>query len=263
MDSTLPSRRIVLLGIGHTNAHVLRMWRLRPLPDTKLVCISNYPCVTYSGMLPGTLAGLYPRERMAIDLVRLCAAAGSRLIVGHVTGVDVVERQVLFADRPPLSFDVLSIGTGSVPTREGVESLDDTVLPIKPMQTFLERLEGFIDRCLHARSTPPSHPSPSVGDSPFRTTIVGGGVAGTEIAFCLPGRLQSLLGEMPCQVTIVERSGQICSGLSQSAQRRAERELQRRNIQIQCGQAVRRVQGGCVVLDDGTEIEGAGRRAAV
>src|SRR5947209_7321297 len=119
MQSTLPRHDVVLLGAGHTNAHVLRMWRMKPVPDARLTVISNYPVATYSGMLPGVLAGMYPRERMEMDLVRLCAAAGARLIVGDVTGLNVDEHTVLMADRPAVPFDVLSIGIGSVPIRDG------------------------------------------------------------------------------------------------------------------------------------------------
>ena len=54
--TTLPQHDVVLLGIGHTNAHVLRMWRMQPIPNARLTCISNYPVATYSGMLPGVLA---------------------------------------------------------------------------------------------------------------------------------------------------------------------------------------------------------------
>ena len=86
MQATLPRHEIVLLGIGHTNAHVLRMWRMDPIPDARLTCVSNFSEATYSGMLPGALAGQYPRQRMEIDLVRLCAANGARLIVDEVTG---------------------------------------------------------------------------------------------------------------------------------------------------------------------------------
>ena len=89
MQATLPRRDIVLLGAGHTNAHVLRMYKMHPLPDVRLTCVTNFLRATYSGMLPGTLAGQYPRERMEIDLVRFCAAAGIRLISGDVTGLDL------------------------------------------------------------------------------------------------------------------------------------------------------------------------------
>ncbi|MCL6504357.1 MAG: hypothetical protein K6T86_16880, partial [Pirellulales bacterium] len=70
MNETLPEREVVLLGVGHTNAYVLKQWRMEPLAGARLTCISDFALATYSGMLPGTLAGLYPPERMQIDLVR-------------------------------------------------------------------------------------------------------------------------------------------------------------------------------------------------
>src|SRR5262245_35944378 len=121
MQQALPRNDVVLLGVGHTNAHVLRMWRMRPLPDARLTCVSNYPVATYSGMLPGVLSGQYQPERMEIDLVRLCAAAGARLVVGTVRGLDLERHELLFEERPPLRFDALSVGIGSLPSFDGVE----------------------------------------------------------------------------------------------------------------------------------------------
>ncbi|MBP85312.1 MAG: hypothetical protein CMJ64_01125 [Planctomycetaceae bacterium] len=132
MQLTLPKHDIVLLGVGYTNAHVLHMWKMKPIPDARLTCVSNYSVATYSGMLPGVLAGQYPTSRVQIDLVRLCASAHAHLIVDQVIGLDTAERRLLFESRPPLPFDLLSVGIGSVPTREGVESLDDTILAMKP-----------------------------------------------------------------------------------------------------------------------------------
>ncbi|HEV3343662.1 MAG TPA: hypothetical protein VG125_25040, partial [Pirellulales bacterium] len=63
MQTPLPERDLVLLGLGHTNAHVLRMWRMAPLGGVRLTCVCDFSSATYSGMLPGTLAGLYPPGR--------------------------------------------------------------------------------------------------------------------------------------------------------------------------------------------------------
>ena len=116
MYKKLGRNTVVLLGIGHTNAHVLRMWKMQPVANAQLVCVSNFPYSTYSGMLPGVLAGQYPPEAMEIDLVRLCSSAGARLIVGEVTGIDRDHHRLEFANRPPLHFELLSIGIGSRPT---------------------------------------------------------------------------------------------------------------------------------------------------
>ncbi|MBW3600131.1 MAG: selenide, water dikinase SelD [Planctomycetes bacterium] len=243
MKTELPRSEVVLLGVGHTNAHVLRMWRMDPPRDAHLTCVSNYPVVTYSGMLPGVLAGQYPQERMEIDLVRLCAASGARLIVGEATGLDPSRRRLLFADRPPLAFDVLSVGIGSIPTREGVELDGDAVLPIKPMQTFLTRLERRL-RELHERC----------GDRPLRIAIVGGGAGGVEITFCLPSRVRKLFGERPVEMTLINAHGDVAGGVRRRTQDRVREKLARRGVRLMLPRRVVRVTQDEIVLDNGERI---------
>src|SRR5690606_17913781 len=85
MSSSLPRREVVLVGAGHTNVHVLDAWGTRPIPGARLTCVSEFPIATYSGMLPGVLAGQYASERMEIDLPRLCAAVGAEFVTAKVT----------------------------------------------------------------------------------------------------------------------------------------------------------------------------------
>ncbi|MCE9526731.1 MAG: selenide, water dikinase SelD [Planctomycetales bacterium] len=253
MQSTLPQHDIVLLGVGHTNAHVLRMWKMGPLPGARLTCVSNYPTATYSGMLPGVLAGLYPPERMEIDLVRLCAAAGARLIVGDVTGLDVNERQLLIADRPPLPFNVLSIGLGSVPNRTGLLQADDSLLEVKPMQSFLRRLEERL-RLLASGGREP--PNTSAQSNPLRITIVGGGAGGAEIAFCLPMRVRKTLGDTSVTITLIDSGDTMLKGSSAGLAKRVKRDFDRRDVKVLLGRRVTHVMQGAATLDNGDVIPG-------
>ncbi len=241
MYSTLPSRDIVLLGIGHTNAHVLRMWRMQPVPDARLTCVSNFPVATYSGMLPGVLAGQYPPERMEIDLVRLCAAAGARLVLDDVAGVDVPGRCVLFKDRPPLPFDVLSIGIGSVPEQD-VPVEGDTLVTIKPMQTFLRRLAARLDTLGTIASA-----------RPLRVCIVGGGAGGVEIAFCLQAFLLCALPG-PFFMQIVHSGKALVTDARPRTTRLVERRLEERCVDVRRERTVTRVAADHVVLDDGETL---------
>lgn len=242
MHTSLPKHDVVLLGVGHTNAHVLRMWRMEPLGNARLTCVSNFPVATYSGMLPGVLAGQYPHERMEIDLVRLCSAAGARLIVGHVTGLDVSGKELLLDDRLPLPFDVLSIGIGSLPMSQGVQASKQSVVPIKPMQTFLTRLEASVDEVLR-RSV-----------SPVRVAVVGAGAGGVEVAFCLPARLHAILGHVPYHITLVGASDRLIGGVSAKTSAVALRELELRGVQVKLGHQVTAVTEGSVTLDNGEQI---------
>lgn len=242
-EERLAGRHVVLLGIGHTNAHIVRMWRMNPIPDTDLTCISDQPLASYSGMLPAVLANQIPRQQMFIDLVRLCSSVGARLILDRPTGLDRDRREVRFAERPPIPFDVLSIGIGSVPSVSEVDVSGDALLKIKPMQTFLERLAARVQGVLSTRDQDDR--------SRLKVIVVGAGVAGLEILFCLTPFLDRL--GVTADLHLVTRSPEILPGVAGGTRRRAEEEINRRGHALTVGRAVAKVAEGRVNLDDGSE----------
>lgn len=216
---------------------------MNPIPDAQLTCVSNFPIATYSGMLPGVLADLYPTERMQIDLVRLCASVGARLIVDEVTGIDVDRRRLRLAQRPDLPYDQLAIGVGSVPNRDR-DSIDDTVLEIKPMQTLLERFDARVNEVIE---------DPQV--STLRIAIVGGGVGGVEVALCLPTRLKRIARGKPFELTLVTASDRVAAGTCPRTQELIKLELQHHRIQLLQGEKVLRVHERSVVMEGGATLE--------
>ncbi len=113
MKNAAPTTKdIVLVGGGHAHVHVLTNFAMRPLPGVRLTLIARDLATPYSGMLPGVIAGLYTPEQAHIDLVRLAAATGTRLIHGEANGVDRVNKLALLAGRPPIAYDLLSIDVG-------------------------------------------------------------------------------------------------------------------------------------------------------
>ncbi len=242
MQQSLKKSVIALLGVGHTNAHLVRMWKMKPRSDAELVCVSNFPIATYSGMLPGVLSGQYPPEQMEIDLVRLCRSAGCRLIVDDVQSIDRAKKLILFERRCPLPYDVISIGVGSRPATSNVEFAADAPLElIKPMPTFLQRLTRRLEK-LSARS-----------DRKIEAVVVGGGVGGIEISFCLLTRLKRLFPGTETRVTLVA-GGTFAGGTAQDTQRRIRQALRERQIVLVEKNNVRRVGSNSVQLDNSTEI---------
>lgn len=239
MNSDLPRHDVVLWGVGHTNAHILRMWRTQALPETRLTCVSNFSIATYSGMLPGVLAGQYSSERMEIDLVRLCAAAGARLVIGHVTGIDLAAKRLEIDDRPPIPFDVLSIGIGSQPSFQNVTEIDESVIPVKPMQTFVARFDQRLA---------------SLDTHPTRVAVVGAGAGGVEIALCVAARLRSALGTTPFEIALINASDQLLDGVTDKTASVIRRELISRNVRLVLGHRVTRVASGAITLANGDEI---------
>lgn len=241
MHAPLPSRDVVLVGAGHTNLHVVRMWRMRPLPDVRLTLVSPFPKATYSGMLPGTLAGLYGPEEMEIDLVRFAAACGVRLIVDRVVGCDPIARRVLLSDRPPVRFDAASIGIGSIPSGEAVWRGSSAVLSIKPMATFVARLEARLHDHLAQN-----------GRTAVRAVVVGGGAAGTETALCLDAALRKR--GIPATVALVDSGHEILAGYVPRMRRLARAELERRAIDVQLGAAAVSHADSSLKLSDGRTL---------
>ena len=238
MQPTLPSRDLVLIGAGHTNLHVVRMWRMQPIPDVRLTLVSPFSRATYSGMLPGTLAGLYQPDDMEIDLHRFSTSCGVRLIVSEVVGFDSKKRRVHFNDRPPIRFDVASIGIGSVPSAEAVWRDHPDVLSIKPMATFLRRLNSRLDA---AQSS-----------DQLRVSIVGAGAAGLEVTFCLEAFLKTR--GVDAAVTLIDSGETVLPGYNEKTIRLADAELERRGIALVTGARVQEFNDRQLRLADGETL---------
>src|SRR5262245_17076470 len=73
------AKHLLLIGAGHAHLEVLRRLGRSPIPGVRLTLITRDRCATYSGMLPGVIAGLYRREEAQVDAARLAAFAGARL----------------------------------------------------------------------------------------------------------------------------------------------------------------------------------------
>jgi len=222
------------------------MWRMHAIEDTRLTVISDFNIATYSGMMPGVLAQQYPPGRMQIDLVRLCAATGARLVTGEVTEIDTTARRVIMADRPAVPYDALSIGVGSRPVPLPGSSTPPPgappVVPIKPMQTFLTRLQQQLEEL------------PADCRQKLRVVIAGAGAGGVEIAFCLRPFVESVLPTAQLEVAIVGAGDDVLGSFAISRTRQLVRnEFEKRNIQCVMGQRITALSDKAVVLQGGGE----------
>lgn len=243
MKESLYEKRIVLLGIGHTNAHVLRHWAMKPIQDTELVCISDHLTATYSGMLPAVLAQQRPETAMTIDLVRLCAASSARLLTSPVTGINTESRTIFFDDRPSLEYDFLSIGVGSETKSIESASSENHSIPIKPMQTFTHRLRYKIDG-LQNKKKPKND---------LNLVVVGGGIASIEIVLCIRPFIETLT-DTSLKISIVTASQCIAAELPRNARDMIQGVLAERDIEIIANARVVKQTEELIELDNGSVI---------
>jgi len=174
-------RDIVLVGGGHSHVGVLRMFGMKPLPGVRLTLICTDMDTPYSGMLPGYIAGHYGFDEVHIDLGRLAAFAGARMIHGEVTGLkrntDGSGGQVLVRGRPAIPYDWVSINTGSTPQVQQVQGAEQNAVPVKPIFRFNQRWLALLERVRkhHGRMT---------------IAVVGGGAGGVELTLAMQYRLR-------------------------------------------------------------------------
>lgn len=184
---------VVLVGGGHTHALVLRKWAMSPLPGARLTLIDPNPTAPYSGMLPGHIAGHYDRAALEIDLVRLARFAGARLVLGRAEGLDLAAREIHVPGRPPIRYDRASLDIGVTSRLPDLPGFMDHALAAKPLGAFADRWEAFC-------TNPPPEP---------HVLILGGGVAGVELAMACAHRLGAT-----AKVTLIEASDTALAGMN-------------------------------------------------
>jgi len=237
---------LVLVGGGHSHVAVLRRFGMKPLPGLRLTLVTRDVHTPYSGMLPGYIAGHYTYDEDHIDLRPLSQFAGARLIHAAAEGLDLENRRVLCAGRPPVPFDLLSINIGSRPAVLGPPGADDHTVPVKPIDRFLAGWEAIIERVLAARGR-------------FRIVVIGGGAGGVELALATQHRLRAELaarGERTDRLEhhLVTDTPEILPALNRGARRRFERVLRERDVRVHTGHPVARVEAGVVHCESGLSV---------
>jgi len=167
-----------LIGGGHSHVGVLKSFGMHPEPGVRLTVICTDVHTPYSGMLPGYIAGHYSYDEVHIDLARLAVFAGARLYRDEVVGIDRAAGKVLCRNRPPVSFDRLSINIGSTPNLNSVPGADEFSVPVKPITRFNARWLALLKRV--QRHT----------EGRLRVAVVGAGAGGVELTLSMQYRLR-------------------------------------------------------------------------
>ena len=233
MLSAVPyTQDLVLVGGGHAHALVLRAWGMDPMPGVRVTVINPGPTAPYTGMLPGYIAGHYSRDDLEIDLVQLCQHAGARLIVDRAIGIDRAARQIVLEGRGAVAYDIASIDVG-ITAQMDVQGFAEHGVPAKPLDIYAARWRRFLARV-------------RAGDQPAEVAVIGGGVAGCELAMAMRFALREAATQ--AQVTVIEKGPQI-SGVGGRARAILEAEMAALGIVVRCDAQISRVEATQVVIE--------------
>lgn len=158
-------KKIILAGGGHGHVTLLRELKNKPLPNTEIHLISDYPLQYYSGMLPGYIQGVYSKEDFSFNLQELANQTGVSFHCETIKQVDA-NRQTVTTDSSTYPYDLLSLNLGVI---------SDDLLPIKSGSKVCKTkpINEIVEFCDNLTA------------SPFMLSIVGGGLSGCELAIAL------------------------------------------------------------------------------
>jgi selenide,water dikinase len=215
-DAAPIEKQVVLIGAGNAHLVFLRRWRMSPWPGVAVTLVSEFAEIPYSAMVPGYIAGDYRWDEITLDLVRFCRSAGARFVTAPVTSVDTASRCVQFEHRPPISYDVLSLGLGSLPSEPKGCANGEWSFFMRPLGTFtnhLDRLEESL------RQSP----------RPFHLAVVGGGVSGCELSLAIRKRFAN---SADFSLTLLQSNHQLLPSFPNRVARRMEQRLRNAGIKV-------------------------------
>ncbi|HHB81431.1 MAG TPA: bifunctional NADH dehydrogenase FAD-containing subunit/selenide, water dikinase SelD, partial [Aliiroseovarius sp.] len=231
-------RDLVLIGGGHTHALVARMWGMKPIEGVRLTVINPHPTAPYSGMLPGYIAGHYPRAALEIDLVKLARFAGARRVLGHAEAVDPEAGLVRLADGREIAWDVAAIDVGIHAQMLEIEGFADHGCGAKPLDVYAARWEDFRARAI-------------AGEVAGEVAVIGGGIAGIELALAMAHALRT--GGVAARVSLIEAGADIAAA-NPGARRTLARAMEKLGVEVVVNARPTRITAEAVHLADGRVV---------
>lgn len=226
---------IVLVGGGHAHLSVLQALSQRHLDDVFVTLITPDRYLSYSGMVPGWMAGHYLKEQCRIDLKPLVSAANVNMVIGRVVGINADRCCVALTEGYHIEYDLLSLDTGSEIDTSWLEMAGSKLLPIKPLDHFF--------------NTWPTIMADALRNPDYRLVVVGGGAAGIELTLAAAHAFKSA-GIVSNVALVTSSSGLAVQG--QKTRQRLLRQLIKAGVTLHQHKAVGSEDG--LMLSDGSVL---------
>lgn len=219
--------RLVLVGLGHAHLFVLEAVRHGRLGEVDLVVCTATTQHVYSGMLPGWLSGRYGLDAVTVDVAAIVAAAGGQWWPQHARAVDIGARAVVLTNGARVPFDLCSIASGSTVAGAGTPGVGTVACAVKPVEqivAFAEQIDAVVRR--------------GVG----HIAVVGGGVAGVELALNTAARIRRapfVAGRTSeVSVSLITQGEAVAPDRGARVSALVEQALQRRGVRVWRGVTV-------------------------
>ena len=231
-------KRLVLLGGGHSHFEVLRRFRDHPgIADITLVDPARF--ATYSGMLPGFIAGHYAFHDCHIDLAGLAKWANASFVQTSACGMETAQRRLMLDNGARLDYDLISIDVGSV-AASAVPGVAENAIPVRPVTAFLHNWATLLEHAATGKLK--------------RLVVVGGGPAGVELILAMQHRIAQSAASRAVRFSLVSDADCILPGSNARARALLQRVLSHRAVEVHVSFHVTAAEPGAVVSSSGTRV---------
>lgn len=160
-------KNLVLIGGGH--AHMTALENISRFVEkgynVSVIAPSLYHY--YSGMGPGMLGGTYTPSDIRFATRDVVCKQGGTFVKDYAIRIDPAAKTILTAGGQSVSYDVLSVNSGSYVSMHEVPEDAENIYPVKPIEKLMDASEKL--RLLFDRKK-------------AVVTIVGGGPSSAEVA---------------------------------------------------------------------------------
>ena len=230
-------KHLVVVGAGHAHLTVLKNLEEFKKSGHRVTVVSSSSLHYYSGMGPGMLSGKYRPEEIRFNVRKMSEARGAAFVEDNVVKIQPGEKKISLQSGNEISYDVLSLNTGSyVPALEAMPA-DESVYTVKPIETLLWARRRIIE---------------DLKKRDLKITVVGGGPTGVEVA----GNLERLAKNEPgrCRITLVAGI-RLLSEFKSRVRKLALKSLTSRHIQVIEGAKVSAVKDHTAELTNGEVVK--------
>lgn len=252
--------RIVIVGGGYVGMYTaLRLQKKLRRGEAEVTVIDPQPHMTYQPFLPEAAAGSIEPRHVVVPLRKVLKKCHH--LTGRVTRIDHASREVTVelatGNVTTLSYEVLVVAPGSVARTLPIPGLAEVGIAFKTVGEAIYLRNHVLSRLDAAATTI----DPELRKRLLTFLVIGGGYAGVEALAELQDmavyatRYYENITPSDMRWVLVEAAGRIMPEVSPKLGVYTVKVLLEAGIEVYLDTRVTSLEGGHVMLDDGTEFD--------
>jgi NADH dehydrogenase len=253
-------KRILIVGGGYVGLYTaLGLQRKLRSLEASVTVVDPQPHMTYQPFLPEAAAGSIEPRHVVVPLRKVLRRC--HVLTGRVTQIDHAAKtatvELIDGHTEQVEYDVLISALGSISRLLPIPGLAERGIGFKTVGEAIYLRNHVLSRLDIAATTT----DPDLRRRMLGFVVIGGGYAGVEALAELEDmaryaiRYYDTISAEDMRWVLVEASGRIMPEVSAKMGVYTVRELEKRGIEVYLDTRVKSLEGGHVVLDDGTEFD--------